>query len=213
MEVGLILIFWYGVLHAFGPDHLAAIADFSIGKDSKKTMLITLLFAVGHGATLFLFVKLLEYYPIAESISGYGDLISSMVIIGMGVYLLFLVLTDRIQLRLHSHNGKEHTHIWFGKKHSHNGKAVRASAFSIGALMGMGGVRGMLVTLGMLGGETINLTIVLAFIAGVTVVFSAFGLVILYINSHFLSSKTNVRKVFATAGLLSVGIGVNMLLF
>jgi len=213
MEVGLILIFWYGVLHAFGPDHLAAIADFSIGKDTRKTMLITLLFAVGHGATLFLFVKVLEYYPIAESISGYGDLVSSMVIIGMGAYLLFLVSTDRIQLRLHRHNGKEHTHIWFGKNHSHEDKAVRASAFSIGALMGMGGVRGMLVTLSMLGGETINLTIVLAFIAGVTVVFSSFGLVILYINSHFLSSKANVRKVFATAGLLSVGVGINMLLF
>ncbi len=138
MEAGLVLIFWYGVLYAFGPNHLAAIADFSIGKNSKKTMLITLLFAIGHGATLFLFVKLLEHYPIAESITGYGDLISSAVIIGMGVYLLFLVATDRIQLRLHSHEGKEHTQIRFGKKHSDNGKAVRASAFSIGTLMGMG---------------------------------------------------------------------------
>ena len=213
MEVGLFLIFWYGVLHAFGPDHLAAIADFSIGKDRKKTMMITLLFAVGHGVTLFLFVKLLEYYPIAESISGYGDIISSMVIIGMGAYLLFLVATDRIQLRLHSHNGKEHTHIWFGKNHSHEGATVRASAFSIGALMGLGGVRGMLVTLGMLGGESVDMSMILAFIVGVTVVFSAFGLVILYINSHFLSSKVTVRKVFTIAGLLSVGVGVNMLLF
>ena len=213
MEAGLILIFWYGVLHAFGPDHLAAIADFSIGKDAKKTMLITFLFAIGHGATLFLFVKLLHYYPIAESITGYGDLISSAVIIGMGVYLLFLVMTDRIQLRLHSHNGKKHTHIWFGKEHSHEEETVRASAFSLGALMGMGGVRGMLVTLGMLEGGTINVTMVLAFIAGVMVVFSAFGLVILYINSHFLSTKATVRKVFATAGILSVGVGANMLLF
>jgi len=213
MEAGLVLIFWYGVLHAFGPDHLAAIADFSIGKDSKKTMLITLLFAVGHGATLFLFVKLLEFYPIAESLSGYGDYLSAGVIIGMGAYLLFLVMTDRIQLRLHSHEGKEHTHIWFGKKHSHNGEAERASVFSIGVLMGMGGVRGMLVTLGMLGGEAIDISMILAFIAGVTVVFSAFGLVILYINNRFLSNKATVRKVFATAGLFSVGIGVNMLLF
>jgi len=46
----------------------------------------------------------------------------------------------------------------------------------------------------------------------VTVVFSAFGLVILYINSNFLSNKATIRKVFATAGLLSVGVGLNMLL-
>ena len=31
---GFLIIFWYGILHAFGPDHLTAIADFSIGKDS-----------------------------------------------------------------------------------------------------------------------------------------------------------------------------------
>ena len=211
MEAGLILIFWYGILHAFGPDHLMAIADFSIGKNSKKTMLITTLFAIGHGATLFLFAKLLQSYPIPESITGYGDIISSSVIIGMGLYLLFMVMTDRIHLRLHSHEGREHTHIWFGKMHTHEEKAVRASAFSIGALMGMGGVRGMLVTLGMLQGHSVDLSIVLAFVMGVTVVFAAFGLAILSLNRHFLSNKTNVRRVFAAAGLLSVAVGTNML--
>jgi len=148
-NLGLILIFWYGVLHAFGPDHLTAIADFSIGKNKKKTILITVLFAIGHGLTLFVFAKLLETYNISESVLGYGDTISSVVILGMGVYLLFMVATDRIQLRKHIHNGKEHIHIWFGKEHQHNNKDV-ASAFTIGALMGIGGVRGMLVTLGMI---------------------------------------------------------------
>jgi ABC-type nickel/cobalt efflux system permease component RcnA len=36
MELSLLVIFWYGILHAFGPDHLTAIADFSIGKNKKK---------------------------------------------------------------------------------------------------------------------------------------------------------------------------------
>jgi len=36
-SIGLILIFWYGILHAFGADHLTAIADFSIGKNKRKT--------------------------------------------------------------------------------------------------------------------------------------------------------------------------------
>lgn len=35
-NMALILIFWYGILHAFGADHLTAIADFSIGKKQKK---------------------------------------------------------------------------------------------------------------------------------------------------------------------------------
>jgi len=211
MEAGLVLIFWYGMLHAFGPDHLTVIADFSIGKNKRKTLLVTLLFAIGHGVTLFAFAKLLQYYDIPETITNYGDLISSTVIVGMGLYMLFMVMTDRIQLKHHSHEGEEHTHIWFGKTHSHEDKAVSTSVFGIGVLMGLGGVRGMLVTLGMFQGSTINLSIVLTFVLGVSLVFFAFGLVILYLNSHFLSTKENVRNVFTTAGVLSVAVGINML--
>ena len=98
-NLGLLLIFWYGVLHAFGPDHLTAIADFSIGKSKKKTMTITSLFAIGHGLTLFIFAKILDTYHISESILGYGDLISASVILAMGVYLLYMVYNDRIQLK------------------------------------------------------------------------------------------------------------------
>jgi len=211
MEVGLVLIFWYGMLHAFAPDHLTVIADFSIGKNKRKTLLITLLFAVGHGITLFAFAKLLQYYNIPETITNYGDLISSTVIISMGLYMLFMVMTDRIQLKHHSHEGEEHTHIWFGKTHSHEDKAISTSVFGIGVLMGLGGLRGMLVTLGMFQGSAIDLSIVLTFVLGVSLVFFAFGLVILYLNSHLLSTKKSVRNVFTTAGLLSIAVGINML--
>jgi len=78
--------------------------------------------------------------------------------------------------------------------------------------MGMGGVRGMLVTLGMLQGQSIEFSMVLAFIAGVSLIFISFGGVILYLNKEFLTNKTNVRRVFATAGVVSVGVGLNMLL-
>ena len=211
MEAGLMLIFWYGMLHAFAPDHLTVIADFSIGKNKRKTLLIILLFAIGHGVTLFAFAKLLQYYDIPESITNYGDFISSTVIIGMGLYMLFMVMTDRIQLKHHRHEDKEHTHIWFGKTHSHEDKTVSTSVFGIGVLMGLGGVRGMLVTLGMFQGSTIDLSIVLTFVLGVSLVSFAFGLAILYLNSHFLSSKENVRNVFTIAGTLSVAVGINML--
>jgi ABC-type nickel/cobalt efflux system permease component RcnA len=210
-QLGLLLIFWYGILHAFGPDHLTAIADFSIGKNKRKTMMITMLFAFGHGLTLFLFAMLLEKYNISETTLGYGDVISSCVILGMGIYLLYMVFRDRIQLKKHIHNGKEHLHIWFGKEHSHSNTDTK-SAFTIGALMGIGGVRGMLVTLGFLEGQTVNLTMVLAFAFGVMVVFVGFGVVILYINKNLLNSKQNLKRVFATAGIVSVVVGSNMLL-
>lgn len=210
-SLGLVLIFWYGVLHAFGPDHLTAIADFSIGKNKKKTILITILFAIGHGLMLFVFAKLLERYNISQSILGYGDSISSIVILAMGMYLLYMVFSDKIQLKKHMHNGEEHIHIWFGKEHEHNNKDV-ASAFSIGALMGIGGVRGMLVTLGMIEGHSVDIVMVLAFALGVMLIFVGFGVVILYINKNLLNSKQNVRRVFATAGIISVLVGSNMIL-
>ena len=127
MDLSLILIFWYGVLHAFGPDHLTAIADFSIGKDKKKTLLITLLFAIGHGLSLFIFAKLLESVDISKDILSYGDIISATVILAMGIYLLFMVLTERINLSTHNHNGEEHIHIWFGNIHSHHENIDKSS--------------------------------------------------------------------------------------
>ncbi len=211
MEAGVLLIFWYGILHAFGPDHLTAIADFSIGKNKQKTLLITALFALGHGLSLFLFAKILQHTQLSEDILAYGDMISALVIIGIGVYLLTMVLTDRIQLRKHTHGDKEHIHIWFGKSHEHN-TIDNSSSFSLGLLMGAGGVRGMLITLGAVQGGVVDLTMVGFFTLGVMVVFFAFGLLILYVNESFLGNLRNVRRAFAAAGLVSLLVGTNILL-
>ncbi|WP_294962562.1 hypothetical protein [Sulfurimonas sp.] len=78
--------------------------------------------------------------------------------------------------------------------------------------MGIGGVRGMLVTLGMVEAGSVDLTMVLAFSLGVMVIFVGFGSVILYINKNLLNSKQNLKRVFATAGVISVVVGSNMLL-
>jgi len=210
MELGLIVIFWYGILHAFGPDHLTAIADFSIGKNAKKTFMTVSAFAVGHGIMLFGFAKILQYTVISEEVLAYGDIIASSVILSIGVYLLYMVYANKIHLHSHIHENKKHVHIWFGDEHKHESSTT--SAFSVGILMGIGGVRGMLVTLGVLHGQAVDFTMILAFIAGVMVVFFAFGLVILWINKDILTTIKNVRRVFATVGIISVLVGGNMLL-
>ena len=208
---GLAIIFWYGILHAFGADHLTAIADFSIGKNKKKTMLITSMFAIGHGISLFIFAKILEMYNISDEILAYGDVISASVILGMGIYLLWLVFTNRINLNKHIHNGKEHIHIYFGKEHDHSNKDV-TSAFTIGTLMGIGGVRGMLVTLGMVEASKVDFSMILSFTLGVMLIFISFGAFILYINKNFLNSKENIKRVFTVAGIISVIVGINFLI-
>jgi cytochrome c biogenesis protein CcdA len=169
------------------------------------------MFAFGHGFMLFVFAKMLEIYSIPESITAYGDIISSSVIIGMGIYLLLMVALNRIHLNKHIHEDGEHLHIYFAKEHSHNASSI-SSAWGIGALMGIGGVRGMLVTLGMLQGNSIEWTMVLVFVMGVSIVFLSFGASILYLNKQYLTNLTNIRRVFATAGVISIAVGTNMLL-
>jgi ABC-type nickel/cobalt efflux system permease component RcnA len=210
MELSLLVIFWYGILHAFGPDHLTAIADFSIGKEKRKTLMITFLFAIGHGLSLFVFAKILESIEISEEILSYGDIISATVIIAMGVYLLFMVATNRVHLSKHSHKNGEHLHIWFGNAHSHN-SIDKSSSFTMGLLMGIGGVRGMLITLGAVQGGAVDFSMVGAFTLGVILIFVSFGLLILYINQNFLGNITNVRRTFAIAGIISLIVGMNIL--
>ncbi len=210
-NIGLFLVFWYGVLHAFGPDHLTAITDFSIGKNKTKTLLITVLFALGHGSMLFIFAKILEIYQISDALLSYGDMISSTVILGMGCYLLFMVATDKIHLNKHHHTGQGHLHLHFGREHAHD-KTDTTSSFTIGALMGIGGVRGMLITLGAIQGQQVDFSLVLAFTLGVMVVFVGFGGIILYINQSLLHNEKNVRRIFATAGIVSILVGANMFL-
>ena len=210
MEFSLLVIFWYGILHAFGPDHLTAIADFSIGKEKSKTLIITMLFAIGHGLSLFVFAKILESVQISEEILAYGDIVSATVIIGMGLYLLFMVATNRIHLHTHQHNEREHVHIWFGKKHDHN-QVDTTSSFGIGLLMGIGGVRGMLITLGAVEGGSVDFSMVGAFTLGVILIFVSFGFLISYINQNFLNNLRNVRGTFAIAGIISLIVGMNIL--
>ena len=211
MELSLLVIFWYGILHAFAPDHLTAMADFSIGKDKRKTLMITILFAVGHGLSLFIFAKILERFNISSELLAYGDIVSATVIIAMGLYLLFMVATNRIHLHTHQHKGGEHVHIWFGKKHDHS-QVDTTSSFTMGLLMGIGGVRGMLITLGAVQGGAVDFSMVGAFTLGVMVIFVGFGLLISYINENFLNNITSVRKIFTIAGVISLFVGTDILI-
>ena len=78
--------------------------------------------------------------------------------------------------------------------------------------MGIGGVRGMLVTLGLVESASVDFTMVLAFTLGVMIVFLAFGAFILYINKNLLNSQQNIKRIFTVAGLVSVVVGTNFLL-
>ena len=70
----------------------------------------------------------------------------------------------------------------------------------------------MLITLGAVQGGDVSMSMVFAFTLGVMIIFVGFGFLILYINQNFLGNLANVRKVFASAGLVSLVVGTNILL-
>lgn len=220
IELSLVLLFLYGVLHAFGPDHLIAITDFSIGKERQRVLKIVLGFAIGHGISLYLFALLLQQFDLSDSVLAWGDLVAATVILGMGVYLLFLVFANRIHLKQHQHGDHSHVHLWFGKHHEHDKKTGYLAALSgsaiMGVLMGAGGARGMLVTLSAVSADNVSGWMIISFTLGVALVFIIFGLWIAWMNKQLTKTENGItllRGLFALAGSLSVLIGIKLIAF
>lgn len=202
MDFGLLIILYYGILHALGPDHLSAIALFSIGKNKKETFILSLLFAVGHGTMLYLLALFVGHIA-DENILQYGDTISSTVIVLMGLYLVYLALTNKIRIDHHKHASDHHTHIYYKDAHLHD----KSMLLSLGLLMGVGGIRGMLVTLSIISHQNVGVEMILAFIVGVSIVFLLFGYLIYLINENLIKSVNALRYGILTVGMLSISIG------
>jgi len=201
MDLGLLLILYYGILHALGPDHLSAITLFSIGKKKTETFMISLLFALGHGTMLYLLALFVG--EIADnSILQYGDTISSAVILIMGLYLVYMAVTDKIRIDHHAHDSDHHTHIYYKNAHGHD----KSMIISLGLLMGIGGIRGMLVTLSIISHQQVGLEMILAFIVGVSIVFLLFGYLMYLINANLIRSVNTLRYSMFLVGLLSISI-------
>jgi len=202
MEFSLLIILYYGILHALGPDHLSAIALFSIGKNKRDTLLLSLLFALGHGFMLYLLALFVEQIA-SDHLLQYGDVISSFVIVMMGTYLVYLALTNKIRVDNHKHDSHTHTHIYYQDAHLHD----KSMLLSLGLLMGVGGIRGMLVTLSVISHQSVGIEMIFAFIVGVSIVFLLFGYLIYLINENLIRSANALRYGILSVGILSIGIG------
>jgi len=204
MEYSLLIIFYYGILHALAPDHLSAIALFSIGKKKKETLILSFLFAVGHGVTLYLLALVINQIA-NDSILEYGDTISSGVILLMGLYLVYLAITNQIRVDHHHHDGDDkHLHVYYKNEHLHD----KGVLVSLGLLMGIGGIRGMLVTLSVIANQQVGMEMVLAFILGVSLIFLIFGYLIYLINERMIRSVNSLRYAIMSVGFLSIALGV-----
>lgn len=204
LENSLLIIFYYGIVHALGPDHLSAITLFSIGKKKREALLLSLLFALGHGITLYLLAYFIQYFA-NDSLLQYGDLVSAAVIFIMGLYLVYLALTNKIRVNQHSHDSHQHTHIYYKDSHLHE----KSVLFSLGLLMGAGGIRGALVTFSVASHQSVSAEIIIAFVLGVSIIFLLFGYFIYLLNQKLKYSERSLRYAVFSVGLISIFISVN----
>ena len=202
MDYALLLILYYGILHALGPDHLSAIALFSIGKNKKETLSLSLLFAMGHGLMLYLMAQIISHFANDELLA-YGDVISAAVILFMGLYLVYLAFTHKIKIDKHQHHNEKHMHIYYKDAHLHD----KSILLSLGLLMSVGGIRGMLITLSAVSHNSVGIEMILAFIIGVSIVFLSFGYLIYLINQRISISANSLRYALMSVGLFSIVIG------
>lgn len=148
----LATVFFFGVLHGLGPDHLAAITIFgSQGRNSSPHRLtfFATRFALGHalviavaGIAAKLGGSLLS--PVAEA---RFDVAGGLLLVLTGIALILGLATGRLTLHSHqhAHDAGQHRHLHFHMLHRTQHRHGHGTfAFVIGAFFALGGFRALL---------------------------------------------------------------------
>lgn len=189
MELGLLIIIFYGILHALGPDHLSALALTSVGKNKKEIFFISTLFALGHGVVLFVFVLLMSNLLVSTFIE-YADFASWIILIFLGINLIYIGIKNDKEL--------------FVFKSNNNKQSNRMTIFILAVLMGLGGLRGMLITLSVISTTTLTFDLLASFVLGTCIVFFLFGYFMHLISDTVVKHHSAFRSVMVIVGLIAI---------
>jgi ABC-type nickel/cobalt efflux system permease component RcnA len=208
MIVGMLVAFGLGSIHALSPGHgKTIVAAYLVGSRGtpKHAIFLGAMVTFTHTISVFflgLTTLFLSQYVLPEKIYPVLGAISGLSIVWIGAALFY----RRIRLALghgpaahsnvhdhaHSHGGLVHDH-GDGHVHSH----VPEGEISMGSLMALGASGGLvpcpsalvlLLSSVALGRIALGLTLLLAFSAGLAVVLSSIGLVVLYAK-HLLPDR------------------------
>lgn len=162
----LLLGFGLGMLHAFDPDHVAAVGGMSAGRDARPVWLFSLHWSFGHGTALIavaLFVFIVGT-AIPERLSAYAEKSVGFVLIIIGVMALYRIMRDYL----------------FPHAEKHQQAALAAPV--VGLLHGTAGSAPLLalVPLAQLSQPALGVFYVLFFSLGVLLAMTGFGLAIAY---------------------------------
>ena len=136
-----------GLVHVLsGPDHLAALAPFTVDKPARA-LRVGVQWAIGHSAGVALIgvasLLLREMIPL-DLITTYSERAVGLLLIGIGLWGFKKAFATRIHAHHHTHDGEPHTHIHVHRTgHGHREQAPvhfhTHAALGIGTLHGLAG--------------------------------------------------------------------------
>jgi ABC-type nickel/cobalt efflux system permease component RcnA len=148
----LSMIFFAGVLHGLGPDHLAAITAFGAvaGRSFRRITFFSIRFAAGHAVVLAAAALVAHFGRTALPLSWERrfDLAAAGLLLLTGIVLLVALAMGKVSIHAHAHEHPggvhEHFHAHFHGKEEHGHRHGKL-AFALGGLFALGGARSLLV--------------------------------------------------------------------
>lgn len=219
-DVALPLAFALGFLsgfkHAFEPDHVVAISTL-LHREPKLTRALRVGLAWGAGHTTTLVVAVLVVgllrVQISEATLSYFELPVAVMLLGLGVWALYVTIERVITLRRHEHDGVEHYHVGdHDHPHGFSMKRTGWQGYAVGAVHGLAG-SGALLLLVAATLPSVAASIVYALVFGVGSLLGM-GAVTLALALPFLASRRRPAFFHALTGLsgtLSILLGASIL--
>lgn len=225
MLIGMLAAFAFGAVHALSPGHgKTLVAAYLVGSRGtpKHAVLLGLMVTFTHTISVFalgLTTLYLSRFVLPEKITPVLGVISGLTIVWVGATLLYRRTLGRKKAAVVS-SPLMHDH-GDGHVHSHVPEEI-----SMGGLIALGASGGLvpcpsalvlLLTSVSLNRVGLGLTLLVAFSAGLAVVLSAIGLLVLYAK-HLLPDRTTVaqnawfRWLPVASAAVVTGIGIAMTL-
>jgi len=196
----LIVIFFFGVLHGLGPDHLAAITVFGSrgGRQLHRLTFFSLRFALGHALVLAIAGLLATFGKslMPSYMEARFDIAGGILLVGAGLFLIAGLLAGKFRLHTHSHQhlagSHKHFHLHVRDAHKHN-HSHGLMAVLLGVFFALGGFRALLTVTPIalapaLGQSALR---IMAFTLGIIAAMVAYG-VLTGVALEKLGSRRNV---------------------
>lgn len=214
LELPYVTALVLGSVHAFEPDHLAAVTSFAVRKpEPRAAMRFGFQWALGHGTSILLAGALLIFVGVRIPLSA-ADMMDRVVgaaLMALGVWTVYA--TRLMHVHEHVHDGRPHVHV-----HSH----LRSSAHEhshapalMGLLHGLAGAAPAvaLVPLAMFDTAAAGLMYLLTFAFGTALSMSLYAMFAGFVAGRATSMSVKAGRVIARAsGAATIVVGMIWLL-